>query len=51
MSEKTRETYNNIKAIMTLLNPYDFQKEHGLFSYAFDWKFAAIFFGLGPASR
>ena len=31
--------------------PYDFTREHRLFSYAFDWKFAAIFFGIGPASR
>ena len=53
MSEKTNETYHNLETIMSWIKqkPYNFQAEHGLFSYAFDWKCAAIFFGIGPASR
>ena len=53
MSEKTYESRHNLEIIMGHLKfkPYDFRKNHKLFSYAFDWKFAAMFFGRGPASR
>ena len=53
MTEKTRESRHNIEIIMENLKqkPYHFRQEHKLFSYAFDWKFAAMFFGRGAASR
>lgn len=32
---------------MNLLNPYNFLNEHRLFTYAFDMKGGAVFFGIG----
>ena len=52
MAEKTSETYHNLQTIMSWLKkkPINFQKAYKLFTYSFDWKCAAVFFGLGPAS-
>ena len=33
-----------------MLQHYDKQKEHKLFTFAFDWQLAAIFFGIGTAA-
>ena len=42
-----KESYHNLDTMMKMLNPYDFAKEHRLFTYAFDMKGGAIFFGIG----
>ena len=44
---KVKESYHNLDTMMKMLNPYDFAKEHRLFTYAFDMKGGAIFFGIG----
>ena len=50
IAEKIDENYESLKALFSLLDTYDMKKEHKLFTYAFDWKAAALFFGLGTAA-
>ena len=44
------ESHHNLSTITEALKPYDFQKEHALFTYNFDWKCAATFFGKSTAA-
>ena len=53
VTENTSESYHNMQTIMALLKHkgYDFLKQHALFSYSFDYKMGAVFFGIGSIGR